>query len=112
VAVRKLERFNDEDEMLLLGDLVLMELLMGAPDEAAAVRLREALQPFPVVKMMDREIAESAARNYRTLRRFGKTIRGLVALVIGTYCIVHDLPLLHDDRDFEAMRRHLGLRVV
>jgi len=50
--------------------------------------------------------------NYRHLRGLGITIRKLPDLIIGTYCIEHGHTLLHDDRDFEPMREHLGLMVA
>ena len=46
-----------------------------------------------------------------SLRGLGITIRKLPDLIIGTYCIEHRHSLLHDDRDFEPMRIHLGLQV-
>ncbi|HLJ00222.1 MAG TPA: PIN domain nuclease, partial [Bradyrhizobium sp.] len=33
-------------------------------------------------------------------------------IIIGTFCIEHGHALLHDDRDFEPMEEHLGLKVV
>lgn len=53
-----------------------------------------------------------AAENYRLLRGLGITIRASADLIIGTYCIEHGHVLLHDDRDFEPMREHLGLQVL
>jgi len=42
----------------------------------------------------------------------GITVRRSADLIIGTFCIEPGLGLLHDDRDFEPMRVHLGLRVI
>jgi len=50
-----------------------------------------------------------AARNFRSLRRRGITIRKTIGLLIGTWCIEHRRPLLHNDSDFQPMARHLGL---
>lgn len=50
--------------------------------------------------------------DYRKLRRQGITMRKTIDMLIGTYCILNRLPLLHRDRDFEPMARHLGLHVV
>ena len=58
------------------------------------------------------EIAIAAASNYRHLRRKGATVRKTIDLLIGTWCLLHDHELLHSDRDFEPMSRHLGLRVL
>jgi predicted nucleic acid-binding protein len=49
------------------------------------------------------------ARNFRSLRRRGVTIRKTIDLPIGTWCIEHRRPLLHNDSDFRPMTRHLGL---
>ena len=110
-AVRVLHSLFGETE-LLVGDIVLLEILQGARDEAHAVRIARELNAFNIVRMLDEEIAVQAAHNYRALRGKGVTIRKTVDLIIGTFCIEHGHTLLHDDRDFEPMRMHLGLQVL
>jgi len=110
-SVRVLHSLFGETE-LLVGDIVLLEILQGARDEAHAVRIARELNAFNIVRMLDEEIAVQAAHNYRALRGKGVTIRKTVDLVIGTFCIEHGHTLLHDDRDFEPMRMHLGLQVL
>jgi predicted nucleic acid-binding protein len=58
------------------------------------------------------QVAVQSAQNYRTIRKEGATVRKTIDVIIGTYCIVEDLPLLHDDRDFEPMVSHLSLKVL
>lgn len=94
---------------LLVGDLILLEILQGARDENQARRLERALLDYPVVSLLDPDLARRAATNYRRLRALGVTIRKTVDLVIGTFCIERGHRLLHADRDFEPMQRHLGL---
>ncbi|HSU05321.1 MAG TPA: PIN domain nuclease [Acetobacteraceae bacterium] len=110
--VRKLHQLDFEQGQILIGDLILMEVLMGARDEAQAIRIRSHMHQFPVAPLMNPEIAEEAARNFRALRRLGITIRTGIDVVIGTYCIRHGHTLLHDDRDFAPMQKHLGLSVL
>jgi len=110
-SVRVLRSLFGETE-LLVGDIVLLEILQGACDEAHAVRIARELNAFNIVRMLDEEIAVQAAHNYRALRGKGVTIRKTVDLIIGTFCIEHGHTLLHDDRDFEPMRMHLGLQVL
>ena len=57
-------------------------------------------------------LAPRAARNYRRLRELGVTMRKTADIIIGTFCIEHGHALLHDDRDFEPMQKHLGLVAV
>jgi predicted nucleic acid-binding protein len=97
---------------LLIGDIVLLQVLQGARDEAHAVRIAHELNQFDIVAMLDPEIAVKAAHNYRALRGRGITIRKTVDLIIGTFCIEHGHTLLHDDREFDPMRTHLGLQVL
>jgi predicted nucleic acid-binding protein len=54
-------------------------------------------------------IATAAARNFRSLRRRGITVRKTIDLLIGTWCIENRGPLLHNDGDFRPMARYLGL---
>ena len=108
--VRKLQTLEPELGPLL-GDIILLELLQGARDAAQALLIEQRLRSFPVLSMLDADLAVKAAANYRLLRNRGTTIRKVADLIIGTYCIEYHHSLLHDDRDFEPMRIHLGLQV-
>ncbi len=99
-------------EPLLVGDLILLEVLQGARDEAHAARIERGLRQFTIVTLLDAELAVCAARHYRRLRSLGVTIRKTADVIIGTYCIERGHALLHDDRDFAPMEEHLGLRVA
>lgn len=99
-------------EPLLVGDLILLEVLQGARDDSQAARIEHALREYAVVSLLDERLAAQAARNYRQLRDLGITIRKTADIVIGTFCIEHRHSLLHEDRDFEPMERHLGLKAA
>jgi predicted nucleic acid-binding protein len=109
--VRLLRSLFGQEE-LLLGDIVLTEVLRGARDEPHAARLVRDLRDFEVVPMLGETLAVRVARNYRALRAIGFTVRKTPDLIIATYCIEFGHTLLHDDRDFEPMREHLGLQVL
>ena len=108
----RLLRAAVEDDVLLLGDLVLCELLLGVPDEVRAAALERDLREHRIASMASPELAAAAARNYRRLRALGVTVSGLVDLLIGTFCIAGGHALLHSDRDFLPMQKHLGLRAI
>jgi predicted nucleic acid-binding protein len=99
-------------EPLLIGDLILLEVLQGARDEAHAARIERGLRRYALVPLLDADLAPRAARNYRELRELGITIRKTAEIIIGTFCIERRHLLLHDDRDFEPMEVHLGLEVM
>ena len=97
---------------LLVGDLVLCEVLRGIPDPREHAVVRDVLLSFEVVTIGGADLALEAADHYRALRRLGVTVRKTIDLLIGTYCIAKDCSLLHSDRDFDPMTRHLGLRAL
>lgn len=99
-------------EPILVGDVILCEVLQGVRSETEATRTEALLRGFDIAQMLDADLAVAAAANYRRLRSLGVTIRKTVDLIIGTFCIERGHDLLHDDRDFDAMERHLGLRVL
>jgi predicted nucleic acid-binding protein len=99
-------------ELVVVGDLILVEVLQGFRSDTD---LRKAMSLFDLLEfrpMVGREVALAAAENFRVLRRRGVTVRKTIDVLIATFCMRNDLPLLHDDRDFEPMHRHLGLRAV
>ena len=57
-------------------------------------------------------LAIESAMNYRFLRKKGVTVRKTIDVIIGTFCIHHQLTLLHDDRDFDPLAKFLGLEIV
>lgn len=97
---------------LLIGDLILLEVLQGARTEDHARRIEGALRRYTVAPLLGADLAIRAARNYRTLRGLGITIRKTADIIIGTFCIENHYILLHDDRDFAPMAQHLGLMVA
>ena len=62
--------------------------------------------------MVTPALAAQAATHYRRLRALGVTLRGTVDLLIATFCIAGGHVLLHSDRDFAPMQKHLGLRAL
>lgn len=97
---------------ILVGDLILCEILQGLRSDSEAARVERALRRFDLAAMLDPALAARAAAFYRLLRSRGATVRKTIDLIIGTFCIVRGHALLHTDRDFDPMQRHLGLRVV
>ena len=66
-ATAKLEAAA-RSERLIVGDLILLEVLQGARDDAHARRIEADLRHFEIVPLFNVELAPRAARNYRKLR--------------------------------------------
>lgn len=99
-------------QLIAVGDLILAELLQGFSSEADARAALAYLTRFDLLQMAGPKIAIESAANFRRLRRRGVTIRKTMDMLIGTYCLVNDHELLHDDRDFDLFAEHLGLRTL
>jgi predicted nucleic acid-binding protein len=96
-------------EEIIVGDLMLCEVLQGLASERAARQVEGLLRRFEIASMAGEAVAIAAARNFRSLRRRGITVRKTIDLLIGTWCIENRRPLLHNDGDFRPMAQHLGL---
>jgi predicted nucleic acid-binding protein len=94
---------------IIVGDLMLCEVLQGLDSERTARQVEALLRRFEVVSMAGDAIAVAAARNFRSLRKQGITIRKTIDLLIGTWCIENRTSLLHNDSDFRPMAQYLGL---
>lgn len=99
-------------ELLAVGDLILTEVLRGFSDETAFNEARRLLTSLVVIELGGQEIAIQAARNFRSLRSLGITVRKTIDSIIATRCLVSRYVLLHNDKDFEPFVNHLGLRIA
>jgi len=106
--VRQLRAILGEEEVVV-GDLMLCEILQGLDSERIAQEVEALLRRFETVPMVGEAIAVAAARNFRSLRRRGITIRKTIDLLIGAWCIENRTTLLHNDSDFHPMASYLGL---
>jgi hypothetical protein len=95
---------------IIVGDLVLFEVLRGVRGLRNHARVLRMLQSHEQVDLGGAEMAVAAARHYRQLRALGVTVSKTVDCLIAAWCIARDVPLLHDDRDFEPFAVHCNLR--
>jgi predicted nucleic acid-binding protein len=96
-------------EPLLTGDIVLTEVLQGFTAERDFNTGLRLLTSLELVDIAGRDIAVLAARNFRTLRAKGVTVRKTIDTLIATRCIESGYSLLYSDRDFDPFVEHLGL---
>jgi predicted nucleic acid-binding protein len=97
---------------VIMGDLILTEVLQGFQNNKEFKVAKGLLLGMPFMPMVGQAIALKSAENYRVLRKRGVTPRKTIDVIIGTFHIYCQLPLLHDDRDFELMVIILGLTIV
>jgi pentatricopeptide repeat protein len=96
-------------EEVLVADLVLVEVLQGYGREGEFKTALDLMSRMEAVTVGGVDVAIAAARNFRSLRAKGVTVRKTIDTLIATRCIMDGLPLLYSDRDFDPFVEHLGL---
>jgi predicted nucleic acid-binding protein len=103
-----LERGDD----LACTDVIVMEILAGARDDADRDWLRRLLFGLEFLAVDGPTDYEQAAELYRLCRSHGETPRKLSDCLIAAVAIRNDAELLCKDADFEAIARHAPLRLA
>lgn len=96
-------------EPLAIGDLMIAEVLQGFGSDRDFDRALQLLRTLSLVEIGGEAVAIQAARNFRTLRALGITVRKTIDTLIATRCIADGHALLYSDRDFDPFVQHLGL---
>ena len=97
---------------VIIGDLILTEILQGFRSNRDYETAKDFLSALPFRRIGGYNIAVQSAQNYRRLRQVGVTVRKTIDIIIGTFCIIEGLVLLHDDRDFDPMVSHFSLQAI
>ena len=96
-------------EQIAIGDLILTEVLQGFRSDEGYQTAKELLTSLQIFEMLGLNIAIKSVDNYRFLRKRGITIRKTADVIIATFCIENQHPLLFSDKDFIPFVNHLGL---
>lgn len=99
------------EQSVLVGDIILAEILQGFDSNSDFKIAKNALDDLSCVQLGGKLLAIKAATNFRFLRSKGVTVRKTVDMLIGSWCIEHDVELLHNDKDFDQMAIHLPLKI-
>ena len=100
-----------ENRRVATGDLIIVEFLQGFREDKQFQEAKALMDSLEYYDFVGREIAISAAQNFRKLRKKAITIRKTIDVLIATFCIEYGFELLHNDRDFDPMEEVLGLRI-
>ena len=100
---------NDED--LCICGIILTEVLQGIRSDRDYRKTRDYFESLIVLPMRQATFVR-AADVYRSLRKKGVTIRKPLDCMIASIAMEHDVPLLHNDRDFDQIAKHTKLKVM
>lgn len=101
-----------EKAELASTDVVVMEILAGARDDADRDRLRRLLYGLLFLAVEGPTDYERAAELYRLCRSKGETPRKLTDCLTAAVAIRNEAELLCNDTDFITIARHTKLRLA
>lgn len=106
-----LDRIVDFDDVVTCLP-VIQEVLQGFREERAYLMARDAMTALPIVESpLAAGVFDDAIAMYRAARRAGVTVRSGVDCLIAACAMRHNLEVLHDDRDYDALAKIAPLRV-
>lgn len=88
-----------------------MEVLAGARNEHHLWALSKILK-MAVVLSIEPEDYEDAAALFRRCRIKGETVRKLINCLIAAVAIRNNVPVLHNNKDFDVLARHSELKAI
>lgn len=100
------------NDNVIIGDIIFLEVLQGFRHDRDFNQAKKVLSVLDHIDLFGQDMVLRCANNYRTLRKRGITIRKTTDVIIATFCIDNQLPLLFTDRDFQPFVEHLKLRQV
>ena len=100
-----------QNNRIITGDLIITEFLQGFRNEKDYSEAKNIMDALEYRDFVGRDIALKAAQNFRKLRTSGITVRKTIDVIIATFCIENNFPLIHNDRDFDPMEQYLGLKI-
>lgn len=91
--------------------VIIQEILQGIRDEKQFNMVREDLLDLNVLNLDIVEASISAASIYRKLRSKGITVRKPADCLISAYAIYYNIPLVHNDEDFNVIQKQTRLKI-
>ena len=96
-------------EPIAIGDLILTEVLQGFRNDKDYEIAKDLLSSLTIFELLGETMALKSASNYRALRKQGITVRKTADVIIATFCLENNLPLLFSDKDFILFVQRLNL---
>jgi hypothetical protein len=106
-----LETIIKRRKNICICGIILAEVLQGIRQDTAFRKTRDLFNTL-ILLPMPYTVFLRSADIYRKLRKIGTTIRKPLDCMIASVAIENDIPLLHNDRDFQPIEKHCGLKQI
>lgn len=101
-----------ENNVFFICPIIIQEILQGIKIDSEYNTVKEGLLSIDLLEIDSVEAAIGAAELYRKLRKKGVTIKKSNDCLIAYYSIYFNVPLLHNDADFDLISKNSSLKVV
>lgn len=109
----KILNYLIEDEFnICICPIIYQEILQGIRNDEIYLELKEYMNSMTILKNDLMEVSNLAVDIYRNSRKSGVTIRKSNDCLIASYAIINDVPILHNDRDFEFISQFTNLKIA
>jgi len=105
-------RNNLSNLIIATCPVIVQEVLQGIANDKEFNLIADYFNNFIQLVEDQYELAHSAAKLYRDLRKRGVSIRKPNDCLIAAYAMKNDLILLNDDKDFREIARHASLKTI
>lgn len=109
--VAALESTIKRRENICICGIILAEVLQGIRRDIDFRKTRDLFKTL-IFLPMPYTVFFRSAEIYRKLRKKGITIRKPLDCMIASVAIENDIPLLHNDKGFQPIEKHCGLKVL
>lgn len=109
--VETLEKLIKDREDICICGVILTEVLQGIRKDSEFQKTRDQFSHL-IFLPMHYSVFLRSAEIFRKLRRKGITIRRSVDCMIASVAIENDVPLLHNDKDFQPIQKHCQLKTL
>ena len=100
-----------EDKSVIILPVILQEILQGIREKETFDSVKGLLLSLDFFQFNGIETAIDAASLYRFLKTKRVTVRKPNDCLIAVICINNNIPLLHNDKDFDNIAKHTSLKI-
>jgi predicted nucleic acid-binding protein len=104
------DRLLENNEVFILP-VILQEILQGIREKKVFDLVKDQLISLEFIEFNEIQAAIDAATMYRYLKRKGTTIRKPNDCLIAAICIYNNIPILHNDKDFDNIAKYTSLKI-
>jgi predicted nucleic acid-binding protein len=107
-----LYNYLENDHKIYVCPVIVQEVLQGIKEDKQHSEVKEIFSYLNLLTIDHMVASIGAAELYRTLRKKGLTIRKSNDCMIAFYALYFDLPLIHNDKDFNIISKHTPLKIT